>query len=200
MGPTGALAAKHQAMGATMTPRGAARFGPVEEEARRVRESVGLADGSWIAKLDLKGADASPVVDRAQVCRLARGHWLLTYDPQDEEACGRSLQTFLSQHPCARTTDVTSVLAALILAGPAARSVLERLATLNAAALPDGACAAGALAHVAGIILRRDLGPLPAFWLLFGREYAEYLWDAAMHAGHSAGIVPFGLDTLEALR
>jgi glycine cleavage system aminomethyltransferase T len=53
------------------------------------------------------------------------------------------------------------------------------------------------VAHVPGIILRDDLGDIPAYHLLVSREYGESVWDAILHAGHEFHIAPCGLKALE---
>ena len=99
-------------------------------------------------------------------------------------------------------TNVTSVYAALLLVGPHSHAVLQRLTALDVSdpALPDLACARTGLAHVHATILRQDLGPVPAYWLLVGWEYGAYVWDAVLHAGESFGIAPIGLEALHRLR
>ena len=54
---------QHVAMGATMEERDGwqlpARFGPVEEELRRLRNGVGLLDISPMIKINIQGESAS---------------------------------------------------------------------------------------------------------------------------------------------
>ena len=90
-----------------------------------------------------------------------------------------------TESPSIYVTDVTSVYAALLLVGPHSRVVLQRLTALDLSdpALPDLACDCTGLAHVHATILRQDLGPIPAYWLLVGWEYGAYAWDSVLHAG-----------------
>jgi heterotetrameric sarcosine oxidase gamma subunit len=99
------------------------------------------------------------------------------------------------------TTDVSSVFAQFLLAGPRSRDVLTKLTSLNVSerALPDGACRQTSLAHVHATVLRNDLGAVPAFHLLVARDYGESVWQAVLHAGHEFHVVPFGLDALAIL-
>jgi heterotetrameric sarcosine oxidase gamma subunit len=99
-------------------------------------------------------------------------------------------------------TDVTSVWAALLVAGPMTRQVMRKLTSLNMsdAALPDGACGQASLAHVHAIVLRRDLDDIPAVQVLVSREYAESVYEALLHAGKEFLIQPFGLEALKELR
>ncbi len=208
----------------------AARFRSPDEETQQVQAGVGLADAGWLGKLEIRRAGAAPqlsmgscgsgvVGDRsldpvewqitgATVWPLAAGDLLVTCEPPDTPAVLRAIQDQVAAASEAippsslYVTDVTSVYAALLLAGPHSRAVLQRLTALDvsAPALPDLACARTGLAHVHATLLRQDLGRVPAYWLLVGREYGAYVWDAVLHAGGSFGIVPIGLVALHHLR
>jgi glycine cleavage system aminomethyltransferase T len=176
--------------------RTAAVFTSEQQEAAMVRQGAGLSDVSWMTKLDLKGSglNALPALDeRARSWSLGPNHFLVTCDPDILPA--------ISSSPGVWVTDVTSVFAQFLLAGPASRDVLRKLTSLNVSekALPDSGCGQASLAHVRAIILRRDLGPLPAFHLLVSREYGESVWDAVLHAGQEFLITQFGLKALHLL-
>jgi glycine cleavage system aminomethyltransferase T len=98
-------------------------------------------------------------------------------------------------------TDVTSVYANFRLVGPMGRGVLSKLTSLNLSdvAVPNLACAQANVAHVHGIVLRKDIGSTPAFYLLVGREYAESVWQSIAHAGDEFHLCPFGLEALQSL-
>jgi heterotetrameric sarcosine oxidase gamma subunit len=175
--------------------RTAAVFTSEEEEAMLVRQGAGLSDVSWMTKLDLKGpgVNALPALgEGARSWTLGPSHILVTCDPESRS---------ISSSSGLWVTDVTSVFAQFLLAGPASREVLRKLTSLNVSenTLPDPGCGQASLAHVHAIILRRDLGPLPAFHLLVSREYGESVWDALLHAGQEYRITQFGLKALEIL-
>ncbi len=211
------------ALGATMTDHAgwqvAARFRSPDEETQQVQDGVGLADASWLGKLEVPGRGLDPAgweTAGATVWPLAAGDVLVTCEPPDTPAVLQALQDravplSLGERPgegsntapsSLYVTDVTSVYAALVLTGPRSRAVLQRLTALDVSdpALPDLACARTGLAHVHATILRQDLGPVPAYWLLVGWEYGAYVWDAVLHAGESFGIAPIGLEALHRLR
>jgi sarcosine oxidase subunit alpha len=98
-------------------------------------------------------------------------------------------------------TDVTSVYAQLLLAGPRSREVLSKLTSLNLSENARGnlTCAQANVAHVHGIILRKDLAGIPAYHLLVGREYGESVWESVLHAGHEFHIASFGLEAQKLL-
>jgi heterotetrameric sarcosine oxidase gamma subunit len=160
-----------------------------------VRQTAGLSDVSWMTKLDLKGpsVNALPALgDGARSWTLGPNHLLVTCDP---ETCS------ISSSSGVWVTDVTSVFAQFLLAGPASRDVLRKLTSVNLSehALPDSGCSQASVAHVGAVILRRDLGTLPALHVLVSREYGESVWDALLHAGQEFRITQFGLKALEIL-
>ncbi len=205
----GALYRKHRELGAILEDyhgwQVAVRFSSPDEEARSVRETVGLAELCWLGKIEIKGEAEGlrlPLSNTCTVWPLARGHWLVTFEPEDEKTAWEEARSLLSQAPCLRLTDVQSVTGTLLLAGPRSREVLQKLTSLDVSetALADRSSAMTGLAHVPAMILRRDFGGVPAYHLLVGREYSEFVWDAVMHAGHACKIAPFGRGALEVLR
>lgn len=211
------------ALGATLTDHAgwqvAARFRSPEEEAQQAQAGVVLADTSWLDKVEVRGRRLDPVarqVAGATVWPLAAGEVLVTCEPLDMPAVRQAIQDQAlplslgersgegsnTESPSLSVTDVTSVYAALVVAGPHSRAVLQRLTALDLSdpAFPDLVCARTGLAHVHATILRQDLGPIPAYWLLVGWEYGAYVWDAVLHAGEALGITPIGLEALHRLR
>jgi glycine cleavage system aminomethyltransferase T len=192
-----ALTHRHENAGARMAEnhgwRAAAVFTSEQEEAALVRQGAGLSDVSWMTKLDLKGSGVNELPALGEGARswtLGPNHLLVTCDFAG-----------VSSSSGVWVTDVTSVFAQFLLAGPASRDILRKLTSLNVAekALLDLGCGQASVAHVRAIILRRDLGTLPAFHLLVSREYGESVWDALLHAGTEFRITQFGLKALEIL-
>jgi glycine cleavage system aminomethyltransferase T len=157
-------------------------FASPESEGSRVREQVGLADLSYRAKFESKTAPSRPFWP------LGRNHFLIVGEPPLSPPSG--------------ATDVTSVYAELLLAGPWSKAVLSKLTSLNLsdAVVPNLSCAQANLAHAHTIFLREDIGSIPGFRLLISREYAQSAWEAIVHAGHEFHLQPFGLGALELLR
>jgi glycine cleavage system aminomethyltransferase T len=73
------------------------------------------------------------------------------------------------------------------------------LNTCNAA-FPNLSSAQASVAHAHAIVLREDIGSIPAFHLLVGRDYAESLCESIVHAGHEFHFCLFGLQTLQLLQ
>jgi len=182
-----------------------ARFTSPEREAAQVREGVGLADLSWMVRFELKGYGLKAPPPFGQGLRpwpLAPQPFLLTCEPPARAAAIATLQSFreavsdLALPAPVYWIEVTSIYAQLLLAGPRSRDVLCKLTSLNLAekALPNLGCAQTSLAHTHAIVLRDDLGSLPAFHLLVSREYAQSVWEAVLHAGLEFHLAPFGLE------
>ncbi len=181
-----------------------AYFTAAETEMAQVQRTVGLSDVSWMVKFDLRGygLKASPAPgEQARSWPLGPLHFLVTCDPSSREDVRARFQTLqaaasdLSLPPPVYVTEVTSVYAQFLLAGPRSRDVLGKLTSLNLseASLPHLGCGQASVAHVRAIVLREDLGKIPAFHLLVSREYGESVWDAVVHAGHEFHLSPFGL-------
>jgi sarcosine oxidase, subunit alpha len=180
----------------------ASSFADPAHEAARARESVGLADVSWMSKLNLQGSGLKSALDlrpEASSWLLARRQFLLTCEPSAAGEVRRRLQQLQNGDATSPAniyvTDVTSAYTQLMLTGPRSREVLSKLTSLN---LSEGVranltCAQASLAHVHAIVLRDDLPGIPAFHLLVGREYGEGVWESVLHAGREFDIRPFGL-------
>jgi glycine cleavage system aminomethyltransferase T len=202
-----ALFHKHGESGATMVEHHGwnvpASFTVPHDEAAGTRESVGLADVSWISKFNLQGfglKDLPELGPEAFLWALGRLQCLVTCDPRVDDSIRSRLQQFQKAAQDAPSpvyvTEVTSVYTQLLLAGPRSRDVLNKLTSLN---LPENArgnltCAQTNVAHVHAIVLRQDLAGIPAYHLLVSREYGESVWESVLHAGQEFHITPFGLE------
>jgi glycine cleavage system aminomethyltransferase T len=183
----------------------ASSFADPAEEAAWTRESVGLADVSWMSKFNLQGRGLKTPPDLGPETRLwslGRLQYLATCEPSAAVAVRERLKQLQklgpdpTLPPPVYVTDVTSVYAQLLLAGPRSRDVLNKLTSLNLSSnlRDEFTCAQTDVAHVHAIILRKDMAALPAFHLLVGREYGESVWESILHAGHEFQITPFGLE------
>jgi len=186
-------------------------FSAPADEAARTREAVGLADVSWISKFNLqgRGLKTPPALGpEAFLWPLAPLQYLVTCEPHAANGVRERLQQFQqagtndSLPAPVSVTEVTSVYAQLLLAGPRSRDVLSKLTSLN---LSDSArenltCAQANVAHVHTIVLRKDLKGILTYHLLVGREYGESVWESVLHAGHEFRIIPVGLQALQLMQ
>src|SRR5712692_851069 len=198
----------HEQAGASMTEhhgwRVPAYFSWAQKEAEQLTASAAVSDVSWMTKLDLTGygLKAPPVVEGARAWRLGQQHYLVTCEPPAKDLVLSHLGAFtaspdLSLPPPIYITDVTSVYAQFLLAGPRSHDILRKLTSLNVSALENLSCGQAGLAHVHSTVLRDDLGRIPAFHILVSRDYGESVWEAILHAGHEFQLAPFGLKALE---
>jgi glycine cleavage system aminomethyltransferase T len=102
---------------------------------------------------------------------------------------------------CLHTTDVSSGLTTLVVVGPRAPDVLARLmrVDLDPRSFADRRLALTGAIGVPLQIVRWDRGPLLAYELAAGRDVAEYLADALLHAGADLGLQLIGADAQSAL-
>jgi glycine cleavage system aminomethyltransferase T len=200
----------HELAGATFVDlhgwRIPAYFTFAQKEAEQLAKRVALSDVSWMVKLDLKGygLKTPPALKGAGTWVLGPEHYLATCDPAAHESVlhqlgSSSAPADLRLPPPVYLTDVTSVYAQFLLAGPRSGDVLRKLTSLDIRALANLACGQSNVAHVHGRVLRDDLGEVPAFHVLVSREYGESVWDAILHAGHEFHIIPAGCKALEFL-
>ena len=183
-------------------------FSSPEDEAARVRQSVGVADLSWMSKIELQGLglnEAPALGPEAHVWPLGRLRYLVTCLPSGRDKVMECVpQPVTGGAPAASIylTDVTSVYAHLLIAGPRSREVLSKLTSLNLSDAARGnlTCAQANVAHVHAIVLRKDMKGMPAYQLLVGREYGESIWESVVHAGQEFGITPFGLQAEQLLQ
>lgn len=138
------------------------------------------------------------------VCRLTREHALLVTEPF-KSASVLDVEGVLRIRDGANLTNLSSILAAFTIAGPSSETVLRRLVEvdLSAREVRRPFCLEAGLAKTHSTIVRFDVGPsggVPTFDIYCGRDYAEYVWDGLMEAGHEYDIAPFGLDAHDRLK
>ncbi len=175
----------------------------VDEEVALARRALGLADQTARGRILVEGRDGGALLGvdlgvgsgaalgTSRVYRLRPDLFFLSTPPGNEggvleglraQAAGRHLTL----------TDLSHGRAELRLVGPAGPAVLGQLCGLDWARFPDGEARQSSVAKTAQLILRRDLGAVPAYTLIGARSLAAYLWEAILEAGRAHGIVPLG--------
>jgi len=130
-------------------------------------------------------------------CRLTRDHALLILDgprtlsetrPFSVDRLRTTRRVFL--------TNVSSTFAGVALCGPASREIMRGLTQLDVSqeAFPSPSCSEVGLAGLHCLVIRSDApaSGVLSFHLYFGRECAEYVWDALTLAGRTVGVTPVG--------
>lgn len=202
-------------------------------EAEHVRNKVGVIDVSTLGGIELRGPDAAEfmnriytfaflkqpvgktryavltnehgvVIDDGVSCRLADEHFYVTATTSGVERVYREMMKWNAQWRLdVDITNVTSAFAAVNLAGPDSRKVLEKLATdidLSPEGFPYLAYREG---HVAGIparLLRVGFVGELGYEIHVPSRFGEALWDALQEAGKEFDIRPFGVETQRLLR
>ena len=206
-------------------------YGDAAEEVRAVRERAGLLDVGTLGKFLLAGADAEALADHVFPCRVddlrpGRSRYVLALDEagyvmDDGLLCrlddGRFYLTSTSGGAdrmeawlrdradrlglAAHVVAQTSMLGAILVAGPQARALLGRVSDdIGDGALPHMAHGDVTVAGVACRAIRSGFVGEVAFELHLPRSRGLELWDALIMAGAELGARPFGLDALDVLR
>ena len=103
--------------------------------------------------------------------------------------------------PFVTVTDITDGRSELRAIGPASRELLSKVCGLDfhPSAFPNGWAKQSSLAKTPQLIIRRDIGELPAFSIIGVRSFAAYVWETIMEAGYELGITPIGQAAVQAL-
>ena len=183
-----------------------------EEEAQAAARSVGWADVSHLGKLELQaaadqldsiasGCDATLELGEAVRagdtwwCRLTPTRARVIGETAPVRELRRQLTEAVAGAEHAGLVDVSCNLAAITLAGPAAREVLARFCALDLrpARAPVGALRPGSIARQPGTLICEA----PDRYLFtFGWATGEYVWSVVADAGAHLGGRPIGLDAL----
>ncbi|MDR2129010.1 MAG: hypothetical protein LBP52_08095 [Burkholderiaceae bacterium] len=206
----------------------------IAQEAHAVRTGVGLIDVSTLGALEIRGPDAIELLERAYTfgfaklpvgrsryalmtaedgviiddgvcCRLGERHFYVTATTSGVDRVYRSLTKWNAQWRLdVDIANVSAAWAAVNLAGPRAREVLERVCTgidLSREAFPYLAVRTATVAEVpAARLLRVGFVGELGYEIHVPARYGEHLWDALMQAGAASGIRPFGVESQRLLR
>lgn len=174
-----------------------ASFGDPAAESAACAETVGFADLSPLPKLELSGGgeDFAPGVatalDGGWRCPVRRDRTLLLGAATSAAGAAEAAEA-------AGACDVTAALAAIVVAGPAARETFARFCALDLRerSLPVGGFRPGSIARTPGYLLREGED---RFLMLFGSAYAEYAWGVVADAARRLGGRPVGAGSLPAV-
>jgi sarcosine oxidase subunit alpha len=207
-------------------------YGDPEGEALTVHRTAGLIDVSTLGKLLVRGPDAGLLLDRlypnrlsnlaaerirygvitseagrivddGTICRLDEHTFYVTTTSSGAGAVEEWFSWWLADWRMqAHLTDLTQGLAAVNLAGPKAREILQRLTELDCSSEAFGYLDArrAAVAGVSALILRIGFVGELGYEIHFPAAFGEHVWDALLAAGEEFGIRPFGLEAQRILR
>jgi sarcosine oxidase subunit alpha len=204
----------------------------VREEVRAVRTGAGLIDVGTLGKMDLFGTDAGEFLDRIYtarfsnlkvgmtryavmldesgvviddgvVARLSDQHFYFTTTTTGSATVYRELTRLNTMWGLQiGVVNATGAFAAMNLAGPRSREVLQPLTAidLSPAAFPYLAVREGDVAGVRVRMMRVGFVGELGYEIHVAADRARHLWDAIMQAGSPAGIRPFGVEAQRVLR
>jgi sarcosine oxidase subunit alpha len=208
-----------QRLGATFTEEQGWRIPEVytaaEEEITAARERVVLADETPNGKLLLEGDHAESVLMDALdlgslqinegsdgIYRLRNDLFFISTPPGKEVIIQKELVTALAaSEQFVTTTDITHGRAEIRVIGPASQELLSKVCGLDfhPAAFPNETAKQSSLAKTTQLIIRRDIGELPALSIIGAQSLGPYVWDTLIEAGREFGIVPIGSAALAKL-
>jgi sarcosine oxidase subunit alpha len=201
-------------------------------ECRAVHDRVAVIDVSTLGKFRVKGPDAivflerlypgrfgdlkvgrirygvmlndeGVILDDGTVCRLDDDEFFVTTTSGGTEAIERWMTWWLEDWALdVQVLNVTAQYAALNVAGPLSRKLMERLTDLDVSAqgLPYLMSAQGKVAGVPALILRIGFVGELGYEVHFPSAYGQYVWETVLQAGADLGIVPFGVEAQRILR
>jgi glycine cleavage system aminomethyltransferase T len=203
---------EHRGEGARLTERAGWRvvagYGAIEREAAACRGTVGVADLSFLGKLELQGDPAvvasiaaslaggaalelghAALHDEVWWCPITAGRVLAVTPPEATARLRHELEVAASGESFASVCELTSAFGSNAVVGPLAREAFARSTALDLRPdrFPERAFAPVSVARTAGMVLRQDGD---RYLHLFGAGFAHYTWtvfiDAAQHLGGRA--------------
>ncbi len=207
-------------------------YGDPGPEAKNVHDALGVIDVSTLGKLlvsgpdaaeflerlypnrfgDMKpsrirygvlGSDAGRIMDDGTIARLAEDDYYVT---TTSTGAGAVVEWFDWWNAVwgmdVEIVDVTGALAAVNVAGPHARTLMERLTDLDVSSEAftyldaKHALVAGAPSLILRIGFVGELG----YEIHFPSPYGEHVWDTILEQGADLGVRPFGLEPQRILR
>jgi heterotetrameric sarcosine oxidase gamma subunit len=189
-----------------------------------VRERVGMIDVSTLGKLDVKGADTGKLLDKvytnrfsdlrpgrvryAVMCdeagimlddgtisRLSEDRYFITTTTGNLDFVQQWLEWWLAASGWdVHITNVTGGFAAVNVAGPLAREVLQKLTfcDLSTHAFPYMSCLETEVAGIPALLLRIGFVGETGWEIHYPADSGAELWQALLEAGSELGIQPFG--------
>lgn len=208
-----------QRLGATFTDQRGWRIPEVyttqEAEILAARERIVLADETPNGKLLLEGDQAESVLMEAfdlgslQINEGWNGIYRLRNDlffistPLGKEVSTQKKLTTASaaSERFVTVTDITHGRSEIRVIGPNSQELLSKVCGLDfhLSAFPNETAKQSSLAKTTQLIIRCDIGELPAFSIIGAQSLGPYVWDTMMEAGREFGLVPIGSAALAAL-
>jgi sarcosine oxidase subunit alpha len=202
------------------------------DEATNVRQNVGLIDVSTLGKLRISGPDAvrfleriytarfakqevgrvryglacdetGVIIEDGVVARVAENRFYVTATSSGAGAFYREMQRWaLIWGMDVTLSNATGHLAAMNIAGPNCRAVLQKLTEVDLSwdALPYLGLRIGTVAGASATLLRVGFVGELGYEIHVPTSLALHVWTSLMQAGAELGIRPFGVEAQRLLR
>ena len=187
----------------------------LEAEVAAARERIALADEMPNGKLLVEGDQAESVLmdafdleslkineGRDGIYRLRNDLFFISTPSGREVSAQKKLTTAsATSEQFVTVTDITHGRAEIRVVGPDSQALLSKVCglDLHPSAFPNEAAKQSSLAKTTQLIIRRDIGELPAFSIIGTQSLGPYVWDTMMEAGKEFGLVPIGRTALDVL-
>lgn len=187
----------------------------LENEIAAAQERLALADETPNGKLLIEGDQAEPMLmeafdldslkineGRDGVYRLRNDLFFVSTPPGREASTQKKLTTVsAASEQFVTVTEITHGRAEIRVIGPESQELLSKVCGLDfhPAAFPNETAKQSSLAKTTQLIIRCDIGELPAFSIIGTQSLGPYVWDTMMEAGTEFGVVPIGRAALAAL-
>ncbi|MBY0380630.1 MAG: (2Fe-2S)-binding protein [Xanthobacteraceae bacterium] len=205
----------------------------IAAEVKAVRDGVGIIDVSTLGGLEIRGPDAATFLDRIYTfnflkqpvgrtryalltdesgviiddgvaCRLHDQHFYVTATTSAVDQVYRLMGFWNQQWRLdVDIANVTSAYAAVNIAGPHARAVIEKLESdidFSSEGFPYLAVRTGHLTTIPVRILRVGFVGELGYEIHCPSDFGATLWDILFAAGEPFGIKPFGVEAQRVLR
>lgn len=172
-------------------------FGDSVAEAAACAETVGFADSSSLAKVEISGRGGTEFTPG--IATRADGGWRCPVRRDRTLLLAGAAAVPATEGEATSFCDLSAALGALVLVGPAARETFARFCALDLRepSLPVCGFRPGSIARTPGYLLREEED---RFLMLFGSAFAEYVWEVVADAAGRLGGRPVGSDSLPAAR
>ena len=209
------------------------RLQNIENEVQNVRQNVGMIDVSTLGGLEIRGSDSAEflnrlytfgfaklpigktryavmsnehgvVIDDGVAGRLSENHFYVTATTSGVDHIYQQMLKWNVQWRLnVDITNVTTALAAVNIAGPNSRAVMQMVChdvDLSNEAFPYLGLREGSIYGIPVRILRVGFVGELGYEIHFPARYGEFMWDKLMQAGQLFNMKPFGVESQRLLR
>jgi heterotetrameric sarcosine oxidase gamma subunit len=194
----------------------------LEAEIAAAQNGVVLADETPNGKLVVEGAQAEDALraafglpslkvnegqpigetDLSHIYRLRNDLFFISTPPGGETATRKTLtDTIGESEQFITVTDITHGRVEIRVIGPTSSQLLSKVCGLDfhPTEFPNHHAKQSSLAKTHQLIIRRDIGELPAFSIIGARSLGAYVWEILSEAGREFGLIPIGRAAVVAL-